>query len=266
MNIVAMLLVSSMMSGVSYTYESTYDGNAVITSVDIPEGITEINIPENIDGYTVTGIESYAFAGQTAIEKVVIPDTVRFLGESSFMSCTSLREATIGAGVTSIPDDCFFACPALKNVILPDTLESIGNETFFGCSVLDLYIPASVVSIGSDAFGKNTDPHSNETVNVYGFLVKGVSGSYAEFYSSENNIDFIDMNNYRTGDINGDGMVDASDASSILEEYSRASTETALMFTKKQNIVGDVDSDGIISANDASYVLEIYANLSTNMN
>lgn len=261
----AIILASVMLSGVSYTYEPLMDGTAVITSVSIPQGISDIYIPETIDGYKVSGIESYSFAGQISIEKVTIPDTVSYIGSASFMSCTSLKEVTVGAGVKALPDDCFFACPALESIILPETLESIGNETFFGCDVLDLYIPQSVYSIGENAFGMTTDPHLNETVNIYDFLVKGVSGSYAESYSVQNNIDFIDMNNYKSGDVNNDGHVDATDASSILEEYSKVSTGNAHSFTKKQMITGDADLNGIIDAGDASIVLEIYSRLSTNL-
>ncbi|MCM1133007.1 MAG: leucine-rich repeat protein [Ruminococcus flavefaciens] len=268
-SLLPVFMSSAMISGVSYTYDVSYDysygGTAVITSVSIEEGVTDIYIPETIDGYTVTGIGGMAFAGQTSAEKVVIPDTVRSLGNSSFMGCNSLREVVIGTGITSLPDDCFFACSALRSVELPYTLESIGNETFFGCLLLDLYVPDSVYSIGENAFGKNTDPHSNETVNIYGFLVRGVSGSFAETYSAVNHIDFIDMSDYRAGDVNGDGMVDASDASNILNEYAKLSTGIASGFTKKQNIVGDMNSDGMIDAGDASAVLEIYAGFSTGL-
>lgn len=260
----AIILASVMLSGVSYTYEPLMNGTAVITSVNIPQGVTDIYIPETINGYKISGIESYAFAGQISAERVTIPNTVSYIGTSSFMSCTSLREVTIGAGVKALPDDCFFACPALESITLPETLESIGNETFFGCDVLDLYIPQSVYSIGENAFGMTTDPHLNETVNIYDFLVKGVSGSYAEIYSEQNNIDFIDMNNYKSGDVNNNGYIDSADASSILEEYSKVSTGNMPSFTKKQMIMGDVDLSGIIDAGDASKILEIYAILSTN--
>lgn len=261
---IPLMLATTVVSGVSYEYELLYDNTAVITSITIPNGITDIEIPWTIDGYTVSGIESYSFAGQVTAEKVTIPDCVTYIGDDAFMSCNSLREVTIGAGVKSLPDDCFFACPALEKVTLPEKLEKIGMETFFGCSALDLYIPQSVYSIGDNAFGMMRDPHNNEYINIYGFLVRGVSGSYAEYYSQEHNIDFIDMNNYNAGDINNDNFIDATDASAVLAEYARASTGTALTFTKKQNIIGDIDMNGIIDANDASRILEIYAELSTN--
>lgn len=265
MNFIPIMLAFSVVSGVSYKYEPLYDNTVVITSAEIPEGLTDIEIPSSLDGYTVSGLESYSFAGQISVEKTAIPDTVNYIGNAAFMSCTSLKQVTVGTGVKSLPDDCFFACPALENISLPETLESIGNETFFGCDVLDLYIPQNVYSIGSNAFGINTDPHTNEDVNVYGFLVKGVTGSLAESYALQNNIDFIDMNNYRSGDANNDGFIDAADASLILEEYSKLSTGNSSSFTKKQRIMGDINLNGNIDAGDASMVLEIYSRLSTNL-
>ncbi|MDE7365233.1 MAG: leucine-rich repeat protein [Ruminococcus sp.] len=264
MNLLSLTLSAVMLSnGISYSYELTPYDTAVITSADVPDYVTEIYIPDTIDGYTVVGIGNSSFMGCISAEKIVMPDTVYSVGSGAFMSCNSLKEIYISKEVRNLPKDCFFACPSLKNINLPENLESIGDEVFFGCSELDLYVPESVVSIGEDAFGKHTDPHLNDTVLIHGFLVKGVSGSYAETYSKENNIDFIDMDNYKAGDINGDDIVDASDASSVLEEYAKASTGTTLMFTKKQNIVGDINSDGIIDAGDASAILEIYAELST---
>lgn len=65
------------------------------------------------------------------------------------------------------------------------------------------------------------------------------------------------------GDVNFDGNVDASDASSILEEYANLSTGAASNFTEEQNAAGDVNSDGNVDASDASLVLGYYSFLST---
>lgn len=264
MNLLPLVLPAVMFSGgVSYNYDITSYGTAVITAVNIYDGSDDITIPESIDGYTVTEIGNNAFIGRFSLKKITVPDTVTSIGNSAFMSCTSLTEVTIGNGVTALPDDCFFSCTALETVNLPETLRTIGDDVFFGCDNLDLYIPQSVESIGSNALGIHIDPHSGEFVSVYGFLVKGVSGSKAEQYAVENGIDFIDMNNYLSGDVNNNGFVDAIDASDILEEYSKASTGFPLMFTKKKKIMGDMNHDGIIDAADASAVLSLYAELST---
>ncbi len=65
------------------------------------------------------------------------------------------------------------------------------------------------------------------------------------------------------GDLNGDGKIDAKDASMILVEYSKASTGAESEFTESQKLAGDVNGDGKIDAKDASAVLAYYALVST---
>lgn len=68
---------------------------------------------------------------------------------------------------------------------------------------------------------------------------------------------------YQLGDVNGDGMIDATDASYILTEYAFLSTTNKSAFTKQQKKAADVNNDGIIDAVDASAVLSFYSYLST---
>ncbi|SFW42412.1 leucine-rich repeat protein [Ruminococcus flavefaciens] len=64
------------------------------------------------------------------------------------------------------------------------------------------------------------------------------------------------------GDYNGDGKVDAVDASYILTVYAQNSTNHTTA-TDEQKAVGDVNKDGKVDAVDASYVLSYYAYWST---
>ncbi len=68
---------------------------------------------------------------------------------------------------------------------------------------------------------------------------------------------------YKLGDVNGDGMIDAVDASCILTEYSSLSTTSKSTFDKQQKKAADVNNDGMIDAVDASIVLSFYSYLST---
>lgn len=92
----------------------------------------------------VTAIGKFAFSDCTALQDVVLPDTLESLGSSVFTGCISiktLRTATAPEGVV------FF---------LPNTLNSIGYQTFKNCFASDVdarvVIPASVETIGSEAF------------------------------------------------------------------------------------------------------------------
>ena len=70
-------------------------------------------------------------------------------------------------------------------------------------------------------------------------------------------------NERRLGDVNGDGMVDAVDASLILSEYASLSTGKPRKFNKEQETAADVDENGMTDAVDASLTLAYYAYLSS---
>lgn len=70
-------------------------------------------------------------------------------------------------------------------------------------------------------------------------------------------------NEVEKGDVNCDGVIDPSDASSILTAYANYSSgETSYV----SNILGDFNNDGKIDPSDASEVLSLYAKLSTQKN
>ena len=64
------------------------------------------------------------------------------------------------------------------------------------------------------------------------------------------------------GDLNGDGVVDAVDASRLLSNYATYSTGIAVP-TEEDIYVSDVNGDGMIDAIDASNVLAYYAFVSS---
>ncbi|MBQ6251173.1 D-alanyl-D-alanine carboxypeptidase family protein [Ruminococcus sp.] len=71
----------------------------------------------------------------------------------------------------------------------------------------------------------------------------------------------------RLGDVNGDSMIDANDASAILAAYANISGSSKTSdLTAVQTIAADVNMDGKTDAVDASNVLSYYAYLSTKGN
>ena len=65
------------------------------------------------------------------------------------------------------------------------------------------------------------------------------------------------------GDVNSDAVINAVDASEILSEYARVSTNQKAKLTDEQKKCADVDKNGNINAVDASQVLSYYAYKST---
>ena len=67
----------------------------------------------------------------------------------------------------------------------------------------------------------------------------------------------------KAGDIDGDGMVNAVDASILLAYYARVSTGDPGGLSDEQKGLADVNGDGLIDAVDASAILSYYSFLST---
>lgn len=238
------------------------DGTITLISAEDSEKLVKLNVPETINGSRVAAVGSNAFAGCVYLEEAVFPDSVTAVGSGAFMSCVSLKTVT-AKGVADVPEDCFFACPCLEKAELSPKLEKIGSDAFFGCTELEMTLPETVTEIGANALGFQADPHSGSVVPVYGFLIQGKTGSQAEKYAAEAGIDFLDPDNFNAGDVDGNGKVDASDASFVQVEYSRLSTGIPAAFTKKQKIIADMNRDGKTDASDASDILVIYADIST---
>ena len=115
---------------------------------------TVLDIPAQLDGYTVTSIGYYAFAFcWESLTAVTIPDGVTSIGDEAFRNCTSLTQVTIPGSVTSIGFRAFMDCTSLTQVIIPDSVTGIGDEAFTGCfSLTQVTISQNVTSIGGYVF------------------------------------------------------------------------------------------------------------------
>ncbi len=76
----------------------------------------------------------------------------------------------------------------------------------------------------------------------------------------------VKADDFSIGDVNNDGIVDASDASEILKEYAAAATGNPSVLSEAQKKAADVDNNGIIDSSDASCLLAYYAYAATDPN
>jgi|GEM_PF-2323581 len=116
------------------------------------ESVTEVDIPEEINGVKVTAIGDFSFGG-TDIRSILIPEGVVSIGRQAFDRCTNLTSVSIPSSVTEIGSAAFFRCDRLSSISLPDNFISIGSGAFLNCTgLVSISIPNSVTSIGSYAF------------------------------------------------------------------------------------------------------------------
>ena len=187
----AMVVICAVCTGAetygNFEYSVRDDGTVEIT--DYNGSAEKVEIPEKINGKSVTSIGNYAFEYCENITSVTIPDSVTSIGFCVFSNCTSLTSITIPNSVTSISGGAFENCTSLtainvasensnyvsvngvlynkdkttiicypagkkdNNYKIPDSLTEIDDYAFNGCiSLSSVTIPNSVTSIGVYAF------------------------------------------------------------------------------------------------------------------
>ena len=85
---------------------SVYNGNATITGYNGSANF--VNIPSEIDGYTVTEIASESFYYKDTVQILIVPDTVEEIGSYAFYDCDYIKEIYIPSSVTYIGTYAFY--------------------------------------------------------------------------------------------------------------------------------------------------------------
>ena len=115
-------------------YSVLDDGTVEIT--DYNGSAKTVDIPEKINGKSVTSIGNCAFRYCTSLTSITIPNSVMEIGSSAFSGCSSLTSITIPNSVTEIGVYAFKGCTSLTSITIPNSVTNIGDSTFWGCSSL----------------------------------------------------------------------------------------------------------------------------------
>ena len=151
----AMVVLCAVCAGAEtygdFEYSVLDDGTVEITGYS--GSAEKVDIPEMIDGRSVTSIGEDAFNYCISLTSVKIPNSVTSIGGGAFGQCVSLTNIEIPSSVTSIGDSAFEQCISLTNITIPDSVTSISGGAFEQCtSLTNIVIPNSVTEIGEDAF------------------------------------------------------------------------------------------------------------------
>ncbi|MBQ7851020.1 MAG: leucine-rich repeat domain-containing protein [Clostridia bacterium] len=152
-----------------FKYTRLYSGTAEITGYS--GDATELVIPPELDGYTVTSISAYSLSSWSTpacqtITSITLPSTIESVNSTLFHDCNQLQEivvsplnptlATIDGVLFNKTDKqllCFPQAYAAASYAIPQGVRSIAPYAFYlSVNLTDVSIPDSVTEIGDHAF------------------------------------------------------------------------------------------------------------------
>ena len=175
-----------------------------------------VDVPEEIDGYTVVSLGNAAFAYNNGnITSITIPDTVKRIDDvNCFYMCKNVYEIILPEEMEYIGTGTFSGCSSLVSVVVPKGVQKL-SKMFRGCTSLkEVTIPASVTEIDAYSFSSTV----GGTDIMPGVKIKCAIGSYAEQFAKNNGMNI----KYSEGPLftysqNGDGTITITDMADDVE-------------------------------------------------
>lgn len=127
-----------------------YINNILYTYKDTGSSNTTLNVK---DGTTV--ISDSAIVNKSEITKIIMPPTLKKIGNSAICGCSNLISVELNEGLEDIGNNSFSYCSSLTSITLPSTLKYIRYRAFYNCRNIEfgnLVIPEGVKMIGSYSF------------------------------------------------------------------------------------------------------------------
>lgn len=161
-----------------FRYDENGDGTICITDLPLDHG-ESVEIPETIDGKTVTALDTTLFYAVDGVRSVTIPGTVKeipsslcddqsvlttvvlkngveTIGARAFQNDKNLSSVSLSNSLTKIGESAFEFCYGLSAITLPNGLTTIGTQAFSRTGLTALDLPDSVKSVSREAFGDNS--------------------------------------------------------------------------------------------------------------
>ena len=92
--------------------------------------------------YDKTILISYPSPDRAEVTPVIIPDTVKVIGDEAFYDDFFLTEIILPEGLEKIGDNAFYYVTELKSITIPSTVKEMGINPFYGANSLEEIIVA----------------------------------------------------------------------------------------------------------------------------
>lgn len=135
---------------VSFKDSSSNKNDYAVSALNYKD-LTEITIPSKYNNCTVTEIAANAFKDCSNLKKVILPDTINYIGQYAFTG-SGIEEIVIPDSVKKIDNYAFSDCESLKKVTLSNNLTYLGEYAFTKTSIEEIVIPDTITEIKEGTF------------------------------------------------------------------------------------------------------------------
>lgn len=113
--------------------------------------LTDIVIPEEINGRAVSAIDENTMSGDGRITSLTVPASISSIGSGAFNGCQKLEKVNLSGGA-QILNNSFCDCTALTDISFPYGISEI-NDSFKNCTSLkSVKFSRSVSKLGDGSF------------------------------------------------------------------------------------------------------------------
>lgn len=112
-------------------FEYAEQGDGTLTIINYTGTALSIEVPDSIDGKTVTAISKDAFRGFSNFVSLTLPDTLVKIGDSAFFDCEALSSVDLGSSVQLLGPQCFSNCDRLETIVIPNSATKMGSAFAF---------------------------------------------------------------------------------------------------------------------------------------
>lgn len=185
----------------AYAFCKNYKNSASVTANYIKSGIdassfvidendvlvgytgneTNVEVPDFVNGKSVTAVSATAFGGNNSIKSVTFTKYLTTIGASAFKDCTSLV-SVYALGCTDIEAEAFSGCTSLKTASITSVV-TIGDRAFYDCSSLTKLSLSKLTTLGESAFMNSgiTTFTASKLVTIGDYAFKGTLIQDASF-------------------------------------------------------------------------------------
>lgn len=216
-------------------YDSRDNCNAIIETASntLVSGCKNTVIPN-----TVTAIYG-AFVGISTLTNIEIPNSVTFIGHCAFGECTGLTNIVIPNSVTQIGIETFLECSGLTNVTIGNAVTLIEDFAFEYCNNLKIITCLAMTPPNANSAFYNFD------ASLY--VPDASLEAYQTTYPWNRFSNIIGINPTTPGDVDGDGEINISDVTSLIDMLLNGGEISA---------GADVDGDGQVNISDVTALID----------